>query len=35
MMRKDLFIKQKLTDFKTNIMVTIGKTSEGREELHV
>ena len=30
---KDLLIKQKFTDFKTNLRVTIGKTVGWREEL--
>ena len=31
--QKNLFIKQKQTDFKTNLMVTIGETTGRREEL--
>ena len=30
---KNLFIKQKLIDFKANLMVTIGETVQGREKL--
>ena len=29
MIQNNLFIKQKLTDFKTNLMVTTGKTFAG------
>ena len=29
----NLFKKQKLTDFKTNLMITIGETIGGKEEL--
>ena len=30
MIQKDLFIKQKLTDFKSNLMVTTGETIGGQ-----
>ena len=30
MIQKNLLIKQKLRDFKTNLMVTIDETVEGR-----
>ena len=33
MIQKKLLIKQNVTDFKTNHMVTIGGTIEGREKL--
>ena len=33
MIKKELIKKQKLRDFKTNLMVTIGEIIAGRQEL--
>ena len=33
MIQNNLFIEQKETDFKTNLMITTGETIGGREEL--